>query len=692
MSREVRRVMAGAHAASFVASTGLPQFLHLGTVDAAPISDEIFDHLIPPAGLDHPAAPCLVTNPATGWFGEPGIVLTRNGKVVDPHFTPVTEKSTSDSITFDYVDEELQVTLSIFTQLHDSGVLAFHASVTNMGDLDLGVHALAITLPVPRHLDELLLHGGRHAMEFVEERIPWKRSVITTSSRRGRTSHQQSPSVMCLEGSTTEGRGEAWGMHLAWSGNFQLTCDAVTADLRTITAQELLAPGEVVLGANETYSTPVLLVAKSRHGLTGVTSTFHQYLRAHAPSSTRPIIVNTWEAVYFDHDHERLFELARRAARVGAERFVLDDGWFLGRRDDTAGLGDWQVDPEVWPQGLGPLAEFVSSLGMDFGLWFEPEMINPKSNLYREHPDWVLGSPAQHTMTGRNQLVLDLSRREVRDHVFGSIDRLLTDLPIAHVKWDHNRDLVAHGSHHQTLGYYELLDRLRAKHPTVGFESCASGGGRIDAGIGSRVVRFWTSDSIDALDRLTIQRGALRFIPPDMLGAHIGAPDCHTTGRRHPLAFRALSAMPFWLGIEWDLLSASDHELERLREVVAVYKQFRPLLHTGDTRFGDHPDPLIHQHAVIATDRAEALVVIASLGSGPRHEIAPIRLEGLDANTSYRCVIVPLGKPRWALHRGLPRWVEDGVVVTGAQLAEIGLPCPPLLPSSGILVHVERER
>lgn len=692
MSREVRRVVAGPHAALFVVDGGMPQFIHLGSVESVPLDDEMFDHLVPPAGLDAPAAPCLVANSATGWFGEPGIVLTRGGRVLTPNFVHRSTTSAGNSITFDQVDDELFIGLSISVNLHESGVLDIQAAVTNMGDLELGVNALAVTLPIPQHLDELLMHGGRHAMEFVEERISWKRSVVTTSSRRGRTSHQQSPSVICLEGSTTESRGEAWGVQLAWSGNFQLTCDAVTADLRTITAQELLAPGEVILGAHETYGTPKLLVAKSLDGMTGVTNAFHHHVRAHSPSSNRPVIVNTWEAVYFNHDSEQLFELARRAASVGAERFVLDDGWFFGRRNDTAGLGDWQVDPSVWPDGLGPLVELVNSLGMDFGLWFEPEMVNPNSNLYREHPDWVLGSKHQHALTGRGQLVLDLSRREVRDHLFDSIDRLLTELPIAHIKWDHNRDVVSFGSHHQTLGTYDLLDRLRTKHPAVEFESCASGGGRIDTGMSRRVVRFWTSDSIDALDRLTIQRGALRFIPPDMLGAHIGAPVCHTTGRHHSLSFRALSAMPFWLGIEWNLLSASDRELERLREVISVYKQFRSLLHSGNTRFGDHPEHLVHQHAIIAKDRAEALVVIASLGSGPRHEVAPIRIDGLDPNTSYRCSIVPLGTPRWALHRGIPRWVEDGIVVTGAQLVEIGLPCPPLLPSSGILLHVERAR
>ncbi|MFM8868361.1 MAG: alpha-galactosidase, partial [Ilumatobacteraceae bacterium] len=636
------------------------------------------------------ADPALVAIPALGWFGEPGIVLSRHDAVATPYFTVTEDHSTADTLLYEFIDHSLHVRLTVEARLAQTGVLTLRTTVTNVGDEPITVNALAVTIPVPRHHGQLLMYGGRHAMEFVEERIPWGRSVVTSSSRRGRTSHQQTPSVICAPRNTTENHGDAWALHLAWSGNFHFVCDGVTGDLRTITAGELLAPGEVRLDRDESYSTPLLLVAASRDGLSGVTAAFHRHLRATSPASKRPVIVNTWEAVYFQHDDERLVELAKRAARVGAERFVLDDGWFLGRRDDTAGLGDWEVDPVVWPIGLAPLVDLVTSLGMEFGLWFEPEMVNPNSRLYRNHPEWVLGEPHQHELTGRNQLVLDLSRSDVRDHLFVAIDRLFAQLPISHVKWDHNRDLLAPGAHRQTLGVYELISRLRKAHPQVEFESCASGGGRVDAGMAHQVTRFWTSDSIDALDRLGIQRGALRFFPPEMLGAHIGAPVCHTTGRRHSLSFRALSALPFWLGVEWDLLSASEHELDGLKQMIDVHKRFRDLLHGGTTRFGEHPDPSINQHAVIAEDQNHALVVIASTASGARHEPAPARIDGLDPTSVYRCQLVELDTPRWALNRGLPRWVEAGLSATGAQLAEIGLPVPPLLPASGILVHVER--
>ena len=692
MSGDLLHLANGSHTATFRTGGGFPELLHLGHASGSLPHSSLFSGAVPPGGLDSPAAPNLVADPSSGWFGEPGILLTRNGAAVPVDFRMTGTAVSSDSATFTLTDDDVGALVEVSASLGSMGVLKLSARLTNTGDDPLGVATLSLTVSVPGHLDELVTWGGRHAMEFCEERTGWGRSVVTVSSRRGRTSHQQAPTVFAVDGRTGESTGQAVGLHLAWSGNHRIVCDAVNADRRSFTAGEILAPGEIILGRGDLYATPDVLVAASDTGLGGVSRAFHGHLRAQAPvvRGARPIIVNTWEAVYFDHDTEKVFELARRAARVGAERFVLDDGWFLGRRDDTAGLGDWEIDPAVWPEGLGPLAEHVQSLGMEFGIWVEPEMVNPRSHLYRTHPEWVLGAAHQHEMTGRNQLVLDLSRADVRDHLVERLGALLGNLPVAHVKWDHNRDVIAHGSHFQTRGLLDILGRLRAAHPDVQFESCASGGGRVDAGIAEHVVRFWTSDSIDALDRLDIQRGAVRVIPPEMLGAHIGAPVCHTTGRRHPLSFRALSALPFWLGIEWDLLSATDHELERLAEVVAVHKRHRALLHSGTTWFGEHPDISAHVHAVVADDKHEALVVISSKGSGPRHLNAPVRIPGLESDATYTCSLVPLGALHWALNRGLPVWVTDGATATGAHLESIGLPWPPLLPESGVLVHLER--
>lgn len=687
----VIRLRTGDTEALFSDGDHVPVVVHLGAPLEDSIHDSLFGRLVPPGGLDAPPPPSLVTEPARGWFGEPGIAVSRGGRTLAPLLTRRAVESDGTRLAVTLEDDQCAVRLVVTARLDPAGGLVLGATVTNLGPDPLGVDALALTVPVPDRCTELVSWGGRHAFEFAEERRDWGRSVVTLASRRGRTSHQQPPLVVAGESGFGENHGLAWGVHLAWSGDHRLTCDAVTADRRTITAGVPLSVGEVVLARNESHDMPEVLVAWSDTGFSGVTARFHSLLRTAAPHGDRPrpVIANTWEAVYFDHDRERIFELARRAAAAGAERFLLDDGWFPGRRDDTAGLGDWRVDPAVWSEGLGPLITHVRSLGMDFGIWVEPEMVNPDSDLYRAHPDWVLGDARQHGILGRHQLVLDLGRPEVRDHLHAALDALLRDHDIAHVKWDHNRDVVSTGSTARTRGFLDLLGRLRAAHPLVTFEGCASGGGRIDAGISSLVSRHWTSDCIDALDRLVIQKGALRLVPPEMLGAHIGAPTSHTTGRRHPLSFRALSALPFWMGIEWNLLAADERELARLAEVVAVHKQHRELLHRGITRFGDHPDPTIHLHAVVAPDAGEALVVVAATASGPRHDPGNLCIPGLDPARRYRVTHVPLGTPRWALHRGLPAWLSGPIEASGRHLADVGLPCPPLLPASGLLLRLE---
>ena len=300
-----------------------------------------------------------------------------------------------------------------------------------------------------------------------------------------------------------------------------------------------------------------------------------------------------WEAVWFDHDLPRLREIADRAARVGIERFVLDDGWFHGRRDDTAGLGDWWVDHDVWPEGLTPIAEHVRALGMQFGLWFEPEMVNPDSELYRAHPDWILATGARVPQLHRSQLVLDLSRPEVWQHVHDHVHQVLLSAPVDYVKWDHNRELLDAGSavrggasaaRDQTLAFYRMLDSLRELHPDIDWESCASGGGRIDLGVLERTQRVWTSDMTDALARQHIQRWTAQLVAPEYLGAHVSSPVAHQSGRTLALDFRAATAMFGAFGVEWDLSTASEEELSALAEWVDLHKRFRPLLHAGRAR------------------------------------------------------------------------------------------------------------
>ena len=282
--------------------------------------------------------------------------------------------------------------------------------------------------------------------------------------------------------------------------------------------------------------------------------------------------------------------LADRAADAGVERYVLDDGWFLGRRSDRAGLGDWRVDESVWPGGLHRLSDYVRGLGMEFGLWIEPEMVNPDSDLYRAHPDWIVATGQRVPPLQRHQLVLDLTRAEVRSYLLGQICALLSEYPISYVKWDCNRDLIDAGSgtragapavHDQTMAVYDLMDELRRRYPAVEWESCAAGGGRIDLAILERVQRVWTSDMTDALARQSVQRWTGQLIPPEYLGAHISAPFSHQTGRYMPLSLRCATALFGHLGIEWDITLASEQDLADLAAWIRLYKPHRALIHSG---------------------------------------------------------------------------------------------------------------
>ena len=417
----------------------------------------------------------------------------------------------------------------------------------------------------------------------------------------------------------------------------------------------------------------------------------------------QPVILNVWEAVYFDHDLAKLTGLAELAARVGVERFVLDDGWFGGRRHARAGLGDWWVSAEVWPDGLTPLIDRVHELGMQFGLWFEPEMVNPDSDLYREHPDWILQAGGRVPILQRNQLVLDLSRDEVRTYLRDRISAVLSEHSIDYVKWDHNRDLLEAGSnarggapavHLQTLGYYRLLDELRTAHPNVAWESCASGGGRIDLGVLEQVQRVWTSDMTDALARQHIQHWTVQLAAPEYLGAHVSAPTSHQSGRTFSLDFRAATALFGSFGIEWNLTEASDDDLDRLAEWVQRYKTYRQLLASGRTVRVDLDDDTALAHGVIAADRRSALLAYVQLDESDSVRGVELRIPGLvpDLRYSVRWEGPFERKAPSRSQRLDPAGPTAGVPVTGAVLAEIGLLMPRRRPETILLVHIERSR
>jgi alpha-galactosidase len=463
----------------------------------------------------------------------------------------------------------------------------------------------------------------------------------------------------------------------------------------------------VRLAAGESLATPTLFASCATTGLNGLAANFHATVRSRLPwpggrmrPRPRPVHLNTWEAVYFDHRTDDIRALAAAAASVGVERFVLDDGWFQGRHSDQAALGDWWPDPAKYPHGLQPLASYVNELGMEFGLWVEPEMVNPDSQLFRTHPDWALQLEGRPLLTMRNQLVLDVARPEVADYLFAKLHALLSNVPIAYLKWDMNRDLTTAGNALGRPAYrsfvhalYALLDRVRAAHPQVEIESCASGGARLDMGVLAHTHRVWTSDCNDALSRIAIQRGALQFLPPEILGAHIGPAPAHTTGRSQSLNFRAGVALSGHLGIEADVRHMTDAERAALARWVSLYKQLRNRLHTGQVWLGEAGDGVLWQ-AHGDANASEVLLLVYRTAPTSHRNTPPLRLPMLRPVAHYTVERLDPTPPDWTSSP-----LNDAALAAGAQqampptahgawLAAVGLPLPRMNAESALIYRL----
>jgi alpha-galactosidase len=682
---------------------GLPMVLHWGPpldpdTDGSDVAAATAPP-VPPSGPERPVPWRLLPLPSDGWPLRPGLVGARaQGADWSPRFL-VTSVTAEDERTARFLaaDEHAGLTLEIGLELSPSGVLQLRHRVTNDADAPYLLGGLWPSLPLPARAAELLDLSGRWCRERSPQRHPLAMGTWSREGRRGRTGHD-APLVLTA-GTPGFGfrAGEVWGMHVGWSGDTSLWAERNPTGMAQIGGGELLAPGEVSLGRGETYAAPTVYFAYSDRGLDGLSGSFHRLVRARPghPRSPRPVVLNTWEAVYFDHRLDRLSELADVAARVGVERFVLDDGWFGSRRDDTSGLGDWTVSDEVWPQGLEPLIEHVRGLGMSFGLWVEPEMVSPDSDLYRAHPEWLLRIAGREPPLWRSQQVLDLGDDGAYAHVLDRLDDLLTQHDIAYLKWDHNRDLVdaghqgAPGVHRQTTAVYRLLDELRARHPGVEIESCASGGGRVDLGILARTDRVWASDTNDPLERQHIQRWTTLLLPPELIGSHVGAAVSHTTGRRHSLAFRVATAMFGHFGFEVDLTHLSAGELEQVAEAVAFYRRHRGLLHSGDVVRVDHHDSAALVHGVVAPDRRQAVFAYVQLATGVPQVPGCVRLDGLDPGARYLVTAQDLAGGPTTQQAAAPPWMAaGGLTVSGRVLMTVGLQVPILHPEQALVLHL----
>jgi alpha-galactosidase len=402
-----------------------------------------------------------------------------------------------------------------------------------------------------------------------------------------------------------------------------------------------------------------------------------------------------WEALYFDHNEEKIKALIDVAAEIGIERVVLDDGWFHSRRDDRAGLGDWVIDPAVWPNGLSPIIKYINDKGIDFGLWFEGEMVNPDSDLYRAHPEWILHEGERVPPLWRHQLVLDIGHEGAFSHVLEQTSAVLAAHNIAYIKWDHNRVLVDAGHlghagvHRQTQAIYRLFAELKKRHPGLEIESCASGGARIDLGVIDLVDRFWTSDNNDALERQTIQRWTAQVIAPELLGTHIGPTHGHQTGRTLELSMRATTALFGHAGIEWNITEATSEERKHLATWAKYYKENRAHLHSGKMVRVDYPESHAYLHGVTAHDLSRAIFAYVQLTPTVAIHPSPLKFPGLDQSASYTIkAVFPAGKPRFMLITP-PQWIS-GITMSGAALASIGVTAPILAPANAFLIEVTK--
>jgi alpha-galactosidase len=604
-----------------------------------------------------------------GWFGASALLAHREGQDWTFQATSCAVDQNGQMAVVRLIDEVAKIAVAIRLNLNgESDVLTVSTTLTNMGDTLLEVQWLAAgVVPLPSHAHEVRSFGGRHNDEFIPITDPLTRSTWRRENRRGLTSHD------CFPGAIVEVGGATYGAQLAWSGNHAQSIEWLDDGRYQWQMGEWFAPGEVRLAAGESITTPEML-ATCGADANAVAQNFHSAIRQRItwPGGTmkpRPVHLNTWEGFYFDHDEAALMELADAGAAVGIERFVLDDGWFEGRNDDTSSLGDWWTDRAKYPNGLRPLADHVVGLGMEFGLWVEPEMVNPDSELYRAQPDWALATPNRSTLTARNQMVLDMAKPEVGDYLFGKIAALLEDLPISYLKWDHNRDLTTAGAQpryrKQVQAAYDLMARLRAAFPHVEIEACAGGGGRIDAGIIRHTHRFWTSDNIDAVSRVSIQRGFLQFMPPELMGSHVGASPAHATGRSQSMDFRGAVALPGHFGVELDVRKLGDADRVKLAEWIARYKAHRDRLHFGKVWQGEGDDNLLWQ----AHGEDDGVLLFVYRVTPQSHRHAPVvRLPMLEAKRRYQV---------------------DSVEYDGAWLVQHGLALPPMKAETSLMIEVK---
>ena len=541
---------------------------------------------------------------------------------------------------------------------------------------------------------DLIQFYGRHAMERNYQRSPILHGAMVIGSRRGTSSHQYNPFVIASERGANEDHGDCYGMSFVYSGNFTCTAERDQYDQTRLTIG--LSGGQFSwpLAPGECFTAPEVILSYSGRGLAALSHNYHRTLRRHVCRGKyrdipRPVLINNWEATYFDFTGDKILEIARRASGLGVEMLVLDDGWFGKRDNDSKGLGDWQVNEEKLGGPLSNLVETINGLGMKFGIWTEPEMVSEDSDLYRAHPDWAFALPGRKPVRSRHQLVLDFSRPEVVDHIYDQLCRVLDSANIEYLKWDMNRSICdvwsAAGDgygcgailHRYVLGLYGFLERLNRRYPDLLIEGCSGGGGRFDAGMLYYAPQIWCSDNTDAVDRLFIQYGTSFGYPVSAVGSHVSAVPNHQTGRITPMKTRGVAAMAGSFGYELDLSKITEEETACVRRQIADFHKFWPLIHDGDYYRLSGPSRPDCQRAVaawefVAQDRSEVLVNLVSLECHGNPPDLYVKLKGLEQAALYQDE-------------------SSGSLYPGGALMTAGLPIPrPTVEYESWQIHLRR--
>ena len=596
------------------------------------------------------------------------------------------------------VNNDLNIFLN-YTIFPDSNALVRSVKFVNIGTENVKLlNAGSLSLDFTDHdFIRYSLYGG-HAAERSLERSELFRGIQENSSTRGASSHQQSPFIALARRNADEHQGDVYGFSLIYSGNFSIRTEVEQFGTTRVVAGINPANFTWTLEKGESFETPEGVMVYSADGLNGMSKCFHNFWQKHLVRSKhvnelRPILVNNWEATYFDFNEEKILELADCAKELGIELVVLDDGWFGKRNDDNSSLGDWFVNREKLPAGVAGISEKVRAKGLKFGLWVEPEMVSVDSDLFRAHPDWTIHSNAVKSSYGRNQLILDLGRAEVREYVIKVISDAIKEAKVDYIKWDMNRhmtepfsnaltaDRQLEASHRYIMGVYEIMEAITSRFPDILFESCSGGGGRFDAGMMYYMPQAWVSDNTDAVCRLKIQTGTSLVFPPATMGCHVSVVPNHQVGRITPLNFRGLVAMCGAFGYEMDICRMSDEDKAEVKEQIKLFKDIRPMVQQGEfTRLKSPFDGNDTAWSFTSKDGSRMAVMYFRILSQMAPEVGYLKLQGLEPNALYRISTFKMPEHAHEVNESYLKSNDiEGKEFYGDELMNFGLTITPAL-------------